>query len=599
MIETYRKIWALFTRRERRRFVLLIFLTITMSIFEMISVAGILPFLTVLARPDLIENHWALVEFASFFGLTDPKQVMIALGLMVFCLVVIGMTIRAAVTYVQIRFALARGQSLASRLLHGYLSHDYAWYLTRNTANLSQSLLSEVDLVVRDSILPAVLLISNLITLLLIGGFLFYVAPGVAVVAIGLLFGVYLLAYLMLRNRMSRVGRMRVTANRARFKAVQEITGGLKEIKVMGLEQVNLVRFRAHAYEIAALQAEGLVLARMPRFALEAVVYGGFIAMVLILIVVRGGAIADLLPLLGLLGMSATKLFPALQQLYLEISAIRFSAAALEKLHAEIKESDKMPPFPSWVQTDLLTVDQAIEFSALHFRYPQGEQDTLSDLTLRIDARSTVGIVGGTGAGKTTVIDLLLGLLHPDAGTIVVDGAPLLPDRIRAWQRNIGYVPQTIYLTDNTIAANIAFGIPEDAIDLNQVEEVARIANLHDFILSDLPQGYQTVVGERGVRLSGGQRQRIGIARALYRNPGVLVLDEATSALDSLTERAVIDAVRALGGQKTIIMIAHRLSTVMSCDKIMLLERGQLMAEGSYDDLVRKNDSFRRMAGEA
>lgn len=597
MIESYRKIWALLTRQERQRFVLLIFLTVAMSIFELISVAGILPFLTVLARPDLIETHWALMAFARFFGLTEPKQVMIALGLTVFCLVVVGMMFRAAVTYVQIRFALGRGQSLASRLLRGYLSHDYVWYLTQNTASLSQSLLSEVDLVVRESILPAVLLISNTTTLLLIGGFLFFIEPAVAVGAISILLGVYILAYLLLRGRMTQVGKLRMSSNKARFKAVQETTGGLKEIKILGLETDNIARFSKIARSMARHQADGLILARMPRFALEAMVYGGFIAMVLIMIVVRGGAISDLLPLLGLLGMSATKLFPALQQLYQEVSALRFSAAALDRLHRDMRETDRARPLPTQTQTDILPLEQGIDFRALHFRYPQSEQDTFSGLTLRIDARSTVGVVGSTGAGKTTVIDLLLGLLHPDAGEILIDGQPLTLDTVRAWQRNIGYVPQTIYLTDETIAANIAFGIAPAMIDMARVEEVARIANLHDFILSDLPNGYQTMVGERGVRLSGGQRQRIGIARALYRDPAVLVLDEATSALDNLTERAVMDAVRALGGQKTIVMIAHRLSTVQDCDKIMLLERGKLVAEGRYEDLVRKSDTFRRMAG--
>jgi ABC-type multidrug transport system fused ATPase/permease subunit len=596
VIRSYRQIWDLLTQRERLRFVILILMTMLMSVFELVGVAGILPFLTVLSRPDLIDTHWALQGFARGLGLSDHKSVQIALGLAIFAVMALGMMVRAAVTYAQIRFALARSHSLAVRLLRGYLAHDYVWYLSRNTAALSQSLLSEVDQVVKESILPAVLLISNATILVLIGGFLFLVQPMVALGATGLLVGVYLLAYLLLRRRLAHVGRQRVANNKQRFRVVQEVSGGLKEIKMMGLEQTSLNRFRAPAEAMARYQTAGLVIARLPRFALEAVVYGGFIAMVLGIIVIRGEDIADLLPLLGLLGMSATKMFPALQQLYQEISAMRFSAAGLARLHADMREAaTELPPSAA---TAPLHLTRALEFRDVRFAYPAAEQPTLAGLDLAIAARSTVGIVGGTGAGKTTVIDMILGLLAPEAGEILVDGTPVTRENRRAWQQSLGYVPQAIFLTDDTVAANIAFGLPPGEIDRARVEAAARIANLHDFVTAELPQGYDTVVGERGIRLSGGQRQRIGIARALYRDPDVLVLDEATSALDNLTERAVMEAVHNLGGRKTVILVAHRLSTVKDCDKIIVLERGRVVGEGSYAELVAGNDAFRRMAGE-
>jgi ATP-binding cassette, subfamily B, bacterial PglK len=597
MFRSYQLIFALLSAHEKRRFLLLVLLTIIMSVFEMISVAGILPFLSVLARPDLIDTHWLLQAFSRTLGLTDHQQIKIALGLTIFLIMVIGMVVRAVVTYAQIRFALTRGYTIAARLLRGYLSQPYVWYLSRNSAGLAQSLLSEVDLVVRESILPGVLLISNLTILILIGAFLFVVEPWVALGATALLSGVYILAYVALRGRLARIGQLRMAANRARFQVVQEIAGGLKEVKVMGLEAVSLTRFRIPSEAMARYQTAGLVIGKLPRFGLEAVVYGGFIGMVLVMIVLRGDTISDLLPLLGLLGMAATKMFPALQQLYQEISMLRTSAAPLERLHAALTEARDVPVLGKSEGPALDLTDQLV-FRDVSFRYPQAEQGTLSGLNLCIPARARVGIVGGTGAGKTTVIDLLLGLLTPDAGQITVDGVPLTAQNIRAWQNNVGYVPQSIFLTDDTVAANIGFGLPADQLDMTLVEAAARTANLHDFVMSDLPQGYATLVGERGVRLSGGQRQRIGIARALYHNPAVLVLDEATSALDNLTERAVMEAVRNLGGSKTVIMIAHRLTTVEDCDTILMLERGKLIAQGSYADLVAQNDTFRRMAGE-
>ena len=593
MIRSYRLIWGLLTRHERRRLVLLILLTMAMSVFELIGVAGILPFLSVLANPELIRSNAALQGFAAAFGLTTDQQVQIGLGIAVFAVILSSMAVRAAVTYAQIRFSLMRAYSISARLLRGYLAQDYVWFLSRNSAELGQSLLSEVDVVIRESVLPAVLLLSNLMITLLIAGFLFAIEPWIALSATGLLLAAYLTVYLSLRRRLGEVGKRRVGANRERFHTVQEIAGGLKEIKVMGLEEQSLRRFRNPAERMAHNQTLGQVISRLPRFALEAVVYGGFILMVLVLVTLRGGAIADLIPLLGLLGMAATKLFPALQQIYQQLSQIRFSAPALRRLHDSLHgfatpqpEAD-VPP---------LRLRRALELRELHFAYPGAERGTLDGLSATIPARCTIGIVGGTGAGKTTAIDLILGLLRPDRGSILVDGEPVTPDRVRAWQKSLGYVPQHIFLSDDTVAANIAFGAEPGQIDMAAVERAARIANLHDFVTNELPEGYLTMVGERGVRLSGGQRQRIGIARALYHDPDVLVLDEATSALDNLTERGVMEAVHNLGGDKTVIMIAHRLSTVRDCDTILLLEQGRLAASGTYDELLGRSESFRRMA---
>ncbi|EWG99105.1 hypothetical protein Q427_26930 [Halomonas sp. BC04] len=242
-----------------------------------------------------------------------------------------------------------------------------------------------------------------------------------------------------------------------------------------------------------------------------------------------------------------------------------------------------------------MSLSRGIRLEDITYRYPQAERPALDQLSLEIPARTTVGLVGSTGSGKTTTVDIILGLLTSQHGQLVVDGTPITADNVRAWQRAIGYVPQHIYLADDTVAANIAFGLPADKIDMQAVERAARIANLHDFVVNDMDHGYDTQVGERGVRLSGGQRQRIGIARALYRDPEVLVLDEATSALDNITEQAVMEAVHNLGHRKTIILIAHRLSTVEACDRIFLLKHGRLDGTGRYDELLADNANFQSM----
>ena len=505
MRQSYYRIWALLTPGERRRFLLLMGLTCLMGLSELVSVAGILPLLSVLAQPDLLETNWLLKGFTETFGLETFQEATFGLGTAVLIVVVVSMAIRALVTYAQIRFAMGRGYSLASRLLNIYLSHDYSWYLSRNSAALSQSLLSEVDMVVRESVLTSVLLISNGFILLLIGGFLFFVEPVVAVTAIALLGGVYVLAFTALRKKIIEIGKKRMAANAERFKVAQEVTGSLKDIKALGLERTSLTRFKIPAMGIARHQTMGLVLQRLPRYALEAMVYGGFVVMVLVLIVMRGREIADLLPLLGLLAVSAIKLFPAAQQIYMQLSALRLSFPALSRLYDQMQAGNGNPPLPHQ-DGPRLPITQAVRFEDVQYQYPAADRTVLTGFNLEIAARSTVGLVGGTGAGKTTIVDLLLGLLTPDAGRLCVDDTALTPDTTRAWQRNIGYVPQSIFLSDDTVAANIAFGLPKEAINMEKVRHAAQLANLHDFIQTELEDGYDTLVGERGLRLSGGQR---------------------------------------------------------------------------------------------
>jgi len=597
MFETYRLIWGLLDRHDRGRFLLLMGLSMIMSIFEVLGVAIILPFLSVLANPDLLRSNAVLTQFAEavgHLGLIGDHAVTLALGVTVLLVILVGMVVRALVTYAQIRFSLNRSHAISARLLRGYLAQDYVWFLSRHSADLGQSLLSEVDSVIRESILPAILVVSNFFITLLIAGLLFLVEPGVAIGATALLLAVYGAIYLYLRPKLGRIGKLRVAANRSRFHVIQELSGGIKELKLMGLESKSLTRFRTPARAMAHYQTLGLVMGRLPRFALEAVLYGGFVGMVLVMILVNGDQMSDLLPLFGLIGMAGTKLFPALQQLFQQLSQIRFSEASLKRLSASVAAVSAAPVAESTAAPLRLT--QEIALQDVSFSYPGAERPTFEGFSVRLPAKSTIGIVGGTGAGKTTVIDLILGLLRPDTGEVLIDGAPLTPDRIRAWQKSLGYVPQQIFLSDDSVAANIAFGQEAGAIDMAAVERAARTANLHQFVMDELPQGYATPVGERGVRLSGGQRQRIGIARALYHDPDVLILDEATSALDNLTERAVMEAVHNLGRQKTVIMIAHRLTTVEDCDLILMLEHGQLVAQGTYAELVAGNDTFRRMA---
>jgi ATP-binding cassette, subfamily B, bacterial PglK len=594
MIRTYRLIWQILTKREQKRYLILLGLSLVMSLFEVAGVAVILPFLKIISDPSYIQTNWLFIWFQGVTGIKTDLQVIMATGAIVFLVILVGMAVRAATSYVEIRFGLMRAYSIGSRLLAGYLRQPYVFFLSRNSADVGQNLLSEVDNVIRESVLPGVLLISSTLVTVLIAAFLFAVQPYVAIGATILLVSVYTGVYRSMRGWLARISDARFVSNRDRFHIVNEAMGGIKELKLMGLEDQFLQRFTGPAHAMAQLQTAGLLIGRLPRYALEAVCYGGFILMVLIMVVTDSAAMQNALPTFGLIGMAAMKLFPALQAIYSNLTSMRYSAQSLEKLHHAV--TSLVDPEPQDTSLPALQLDHTLELRDLSFSYPGAEAPSLSGLSLTIPARTTIGIVGGTGAGKTTLIDLVLGLLRPDSGEILVDGQVVSDQRIRSWQKSLGYVPQAIFLSDDTVAANIAFGIDKDQIDFAAVERAARIANLHDFVTEELPQTYDTMVGERGVRLSGGQRQRIGIARALYHNPDVLILDEATSALDNLTEKVVMEAVHNLGRAKTIIMIAHRLTTVKNCDIIYLLKRGKVEAHGTYDQLIAENASFRKLA---
>jgi ABC-type multidrug transport system fused ATPase/permease subunit len=367
-------------------------------------------------------------------------------------------------------------------------------------------------------------------------------------------------------------------------------------VKVGGLEQAYMQRFAAPASIYARTEATSRVIQQLPRYALEATAFGGML-LVMLYLLAKSGSFAAALPVIALYVFAGYRLMPALQQIYGAFTQLRYVGPSLDALHKDLASlqdgnAQRGPITP-------LSLTQSICLKAVTFRYPNAQHPTLKNIDLIIPAHSTVGFVGATGSGKTTTVDVILGLLEPQEGALNIDGQPITAANCRQWQRAIGYVPQHIYLADDSVAANIAFGVKTEDINQKAVERVAKIANLHEFVVNDLPQGYSTTVGERGVRLSGGQRQRIGIARALYHNPEVLILDEATSALDNLTEQAVMEAVNNLGHGITIILIAHRLSTVRQCDQIYLLERGEVKASGTYEELTASNQQFAAMANHA
>ena len=597
MIKTFRQMLDILTPRERRQFYLLVVVLFVVGLFETAGVASVLPFMAVLSEPENIHKSGKLAWAYETLGFTSTQSFLIFLGFATFLVVMVGIVAQIFSLYAILRFSNARAATLSSRLLRGYLHQPYTWFLNRHSADLGKSVLTEVDSLVGQTFIPAMRLISNLFITAFIAALLIALQPWVAIGSALLLTSCYLVIYATARKWLAYFGDERFASNRERFRIAQEATGGIKDIKLMGLEDGYIRRFRSPSQRMARANTFKGVIGDAPRLLLQGIAFGGMLLVILAMLITGSGGLGGILPILAVYAFAGLKLLPAMQQVYSQITMIRFNQPVLEGLHQdmqEIRASEGEPADP--VPVPPIHLRERLELADIHYNYPNTERSALRGLDLTIRAHSTVGIVGGTGAGKTTAVDLILGLLQVQSGAIRVDGVPVTRANLRSWQNAIGYVPQQIYLTDDTVAANIAFGLAPDQIDQAAIERAARIAELHDFVTEELPEGYDTLVGERGVRLSGGQRQRIGIARALYHDPDVLIMDEATSALDNLTERAVMDAVHNLGRAKTIILIAHRLSTVQACDTIFMLEQGRLVAEGSYDALIDSNRKFRAMA---
>ncbi len=589
---TFKKIIFLLTSTERKNAFLLLLMILVTSILDMIGVASILPFTAVLMNPEIIETNqilYSIFKILNNFGIKNDQQSLFYLGLLVFMLLFVSLFFKALTTYVQTRFTYMREFSMGKRLVERYLHQSYDWFLNRHSADLGKTILSEVDQVISHGLNPLINLISQSTITFMLLFMLILIDPKLTIIILILIGLSYLIIYRLTRNFLTRIGKKRMNTNQERFTAVAEAFGAIKEIKINGLEKVYIERYSNPAKTYGLSQFYHQIVTLLPRFALEAIIFGGLLLIILYLMR-QEGSFVNAAPVIALYAFAGYRMMPAIQQIYVALTSLRFVRPSLDFIYNEMSNSTIQN---SVVNEGKILFKKEITLNDISYQYPNSSRTALKSISFKIPLGSTVGIVGVTGCGKTTTVDIILGLLEAQKGTLEVDGEVINRYNKSLWQDSIGYVPQEIYLTDDSISSNIAFGVNPKDIDKKIVEKVAKIANLHNFISNELPKKYQTKVGERGVRLSGGQRQRIGIARALYHQPKVIIFDEATSALDNLTERAVMDAVHNLDDSMTTILIAHRLSTVRQCDNIFLLEDGSLKDQGTYDKLLESNHYFR------
>lgn len=590
-MNTLKKLTYLLSRKDRKKAIILLFFVLVMAFFEMMGVVSILPFIAVLTNPEVIETNKVLISIFNFsksFGVETNTEFIFFLGIVVMIMLLVSLSFKSITIFYQLRFTSMCQYRIAKYLLKNYLSQPYSWILNRHSADLGKTILSEVGVVITKGLKPVVTLITQTVITLALVSMLAVVNLKLTII-IGLTFGVsYFTIYWSIRGLLNKIGKERLKANELRFKTIIEAFGAFKLLKITNLEKTIVTKFSNFAKIFARHQASAQILSQIPRYALEAVAFGG-ILLVVLFYMKQTGEFNEIVPIIALYAFAGYRLMPALQHIYSNFTHLRTVGPSLDKMYNDLKNLRKIQPIKN---QKVVSFNKSISLKNIYYNYPNSIKKSLENISLDISARSTVGIVGITGSGKTTLVDIILSLLQPQKGILRVDDLEINQENNQNWQKLIGYVPQDIYLLDESIMANIAFGIDKEKVSQKSVEYAAKIANLHNFILNELPLKYETKIGEKGVRLSGGQRQRIGIARALYHNPKVLILDEATSSLDDITEKTIMNEVNELRKDITIIMIAHRLSTVKKCDKIYILEDGRVKNQGSFEKLAKDSDLF-------
>lgn len=600
MLETIKKLYDLFTPHERRRLGLVFIAVLGTAAVEVGGIASIMPFLSMVTNPDMIHDNEILNWLYNFFGFQSENRFLVFSGGVVLIIITLSNVFAAITMWGLYRFTWMRNHALSRRLLKRYLGSPYSYFLDKNTSDLGKNILDEVRQVIRGVLIPGLNMLTRGIVALAIFGLLLFVNPWLALLVTAVLGGTYGTIYALVRRRLKYIGEKRYESNQERYKSVNEAFGGIKLLKLLGLEDSFISRYADASMDYSRNQASIQIINKVPKYLIEIIAFGGLLVIILFLLI-RGEGLEQVLPLTGLYAFAGYRLKPQIMQVFKGVTSLRYNAPALQslyedlKLDADLTVQSSTSPSPNQ-PNEPLHFEETLELDSVNYSYPNSNQRVIKDLNLTINANSSVAFAGETGAGKTTIADLILGLLRPTDGKILVDGTEITDENLLSWQANLGYVPQDIYLQDVTVRNNIAFGVDSEEVDHEKVVKAAKMANIHDFIVDEMPDGYDTVVGERGVRVSGGQSQRVGIARALYHDPEVLVLDEATSDLDNVTERKVHEAIENVAQAKTLIVIAHRLSTIESSDKIFFLDHGRIVDSGSYGELVETSPEFRDMA---
>ena len=593
LLALLKKVISILDNKERRFFYYLSFAFFFVAIIETFGVVLIIPFIEIASNPEVINSNYQLNQINEFFQFNNTNSFILFLGISYFFYLIFSQAFKAVIMYLQLRYTFSLEASISKRLLESYLRQTYSWFLDKHSGDMGKGILSEVAETIHYSLNPLLAMISQLFLTTLLITLIVLVNPLVALITLLFLLVLNLLIFNKVKNWIKLIGINKVKHNERRYKTVVEAFGAIKEIKLSGIERIYSNKFSSAANDFSTANSNVQIVSILPKYLLEALSFG-FLILFILYNLSLGNNLTEVLPILSMFAFAALRLIPAFQQIFSGLNKINFSTKGLDDILYRLNENKNLEI--SKKTNNSLQIKNKIEINDLNFIYPNSNRMALNKINISIEAGKKIGIVGSTGSGKTTLVDILLGLLKPTSGDISLDGSEIIKLGLRKWQNSIGYVPQNIFLSDKTVAENIAFGHSLEELNIERVKQVCKIACLHEFITEELDQNYFTEVGERGIRLSGGQRQRIGIARALYNNPSLLVLDEATSALDNLTEKKIIESIADHSENITTIIIAHRLNTIKNCDCIYYLENGGIKSSGTYEELILKSKEFKKLA---
>lgn len=592
MLQTFRQALQLLDNTDRFRVYQLLALSIITAVIEVMGIGSVAPFIAVLSNPDLVNTNEYLNRAYVKFNLPSPYAFLSLLASVFVGLLLLRNVLFMFYQWLNFRYLAIFKHNLSSQLLAIYLAQPYAHYLSHSTIEMQRNVVEEANRVIDGVLRPIISALTQLIICTAIVIFLVLIRPVVALVTLSVLGGFYSVVYFIVNKRVSALGKKRREYRSRKFKLANEALSGVKALLLSGKQRGYIDDYEETSLKNAKAEAKGQIIGTVPRYGIESIAIVGLISfMVLDMRSSQNGIVA--LPLMSMYLLAGYRLLPALQGLYSGLSRIKFDRASYIAIQRDIATLET--PTSTSATDSNFRFREKIELRSVTYTYRDSDVPVLRNISLIINAKQAVAFVGESGAGKSTLVDLILGMLDPDSGDILIDGEEISAVR-RSWQARIGYVPQHIYLADDTVARNIAFGVEPSSINTDLVVRAAKIANVHDYINEQLALGYDTVIGERGTRLSGGQRQRIGIARAMYHKPSILVLDEATSALDGVTENIVLEAIQRLSDDVTVILIAHRITTVQSCDRIFVLADGKIVGQGNFADLSAHSDAFQALS---
>jgi ATP-binding cassette subfamily C protein len=571
----------------RTKLVLVFSLSLAQALFQVIGITSIFPFLAIAADPERIRRSEFGTRFLRLFPPMENRQLLLVAGVIAITALLASNVVNLVAEYGRTRYAQNFGHWLRVRLLRRIASQPYAYFLQRNSGDLLKKVIADAMNYSSGVLLPLLDSVARGLTAALLLATLFFVQPVIALSAAIVLGAFYVIIFRLLARKRREANENLRTSVGGSYREAQQMLGGIKPVKVHRAEEHFLSRFAKHSAVVAQMYARLPVFANSARYLVEPLAFGGLVLAVLLL-AMRGRDFSDILPNLGVMALAGYRLLPSLQLLYGQLTQVSSMRHAVDEVYDEFvaAETDRSAS-PQTSSDDLILArpfrwNDTIIVREVSFRYPGASRPALDGLSLTIAKNTSLGVIGPTGSGKSTLVDLLLGLYQPTSGEILIDGRPLTRGLVPSWQASIGYVPQDIFLIDDTIARNVAFGLSDNEIDPARLREACVMAQLLDFIEAELPDGFDTNVGERGVRVSGGQRQRIGLARALYNRPSLLILDEATSALDVATEAKLLQALGSLAGKLTMVVAAHRLSAVANCDQLVDLSETSGAVKVSY-----------------